>query len=220
MIHVNLLRDRTQPMSATTQTTTGQTKSGTLNEISILRERTIQRAAEGISSVGTAAITIVKIIALIFPAGALWGWSWTVVHGKELQLKNIEKEIKVLAAEKKKLEPEVKAAEGFKAQKKTFETKIDAIKQLSRVRLRNVRALEKIQKIIPSKAWLIELSIKNKNLVLQGMARDHNVISVLMDALKNDIEFQEPKLLSAQTQKGISGTIHNFKIECNFREET
>ncbi len=222
MIRINLLKDRTAPSSPSSQTTTfGQTKSsGTLSEISVLKQRTMKKAAEGISSVGSAAITIVKVIFLLVPTGALWGWSWTVVHGKELQVKKIDKEINVLLAEKQKLQPEVKAAEAFKEQKKTLGVKIEAIKVLSRERLRNVRALEKVQKIIPNKAWLNSLSIKGENMEVQGMARDHNVISAFMDALKDDIDFRNPKLVSSQSQRDMRGTVQVFKIECMFREET
>lgn len=221
MIRINLLKDRTAPSTVASQTTTfGQTKSGTLNEISVLKQRTMKKAAEGISSVGSAAMTVVKVMFLIVPTGALWGWSWTVVHKKELQLKKIEREIDVLLAEKQKLQPEVKAAEAFKEQKRTLGVKIEAIKQLSRERLRNVRALEKVQKIIPDKAWLDSLSIRGDNMEVQGMARDHNVISAFMDALKDDIDFKNPKLVSSQSQRDMRGTIQVFKIECMFREET
>lgn len=221
MIRINLLKDRTAPSTVASQTTTfGQTKSGTLNEISVLKQRTMKKAAEGISSVGSAAMTVVKVMFLIVPTGALWGWSWTVVHKKELQLKKIEREIDVLLAEKQKLQPEVKAAEAFKEQKRTLGVKIEAIKQLSRERLRNVRALEKVQKIIPDKAWLDSLSITGDNMEVQGMARDHNVISAFMDALKDDIDFKNPKLVSSQSQRDMRGTVQVFKIECMFREET
>ena len=86
---------------------------------------------------------------------------------------------------------------------------------MSKERLKNVKSLDALQGIIPSKAWLTEAKILENKIEISGMATDDLVISDFMQDLTKSIYFTHVVLESSEEVKRDEGVVKQFKIKCN-----
>ncbi len=106
------------------------------------------------------------------------------------------------------------AETAFKKEKERVQVQIDTIKSLSKERLKNVKALETIQNLIPEKAWLTLLKIDENRAVFEGNAVDDKIVADFMAALEDNIYFANVRLIKSADQQSKDGTVKGFVIEC------
>jgi type IV pilus assembly protein PilN len=133
---------------------------------------------------------------------------------------NIEKDIKNQEGRLAFLTKIVGDIEGFKADKKDLEKKLDIIKTLEENRLAPVRMLDELTTLVPTKnLWLENFSEKGKNLRIEGVARDNIAVARFMKNLELSNYIKSIDLLVSK-QKEISGIkLQQFTLECSLKEE-
>jgi len=199
MIRINLLGGKaTHSTEVSSETMAGAGFSDTV-------------VASDVSSPGTLDV-VIKLIIALGPLVAIYGF-------QEFNLSTIRSDISVRQAELTRLKAEVeskkenvKLVEKFKADKIQLQKRIETIKLLSSARLRNVKALDAIQSVIPTKVWLTKLAIKDKEISMSGAAIEDNEISAFMQNLEDNIYFQQVELVSSQQKKNKEGTIKEFSL--------
>lgn len=131
---------------------------------------------------------------------------------KKSKRDRLQKELKVVQAELKRLEPDVREVERYKEEKRKLEAQLEVVKSLSKERLRNVKSLDALQSLIPQKAWLDSLVIKDSRVILAGFAVDDIVVSEFLQNLESSIFFSNVTLVASEDQKTKAGVVKKFSI--------
>ncbi|MEQ1877420.1 MAG: PilN domain-containing protein, partial [Bdellovibrionia bacterium] len=156
---------------------------------------------------------LLKIVMLFVPM--IFVISYEYYNTGELQRKNAQVSAELAAAKSKieTLKPQVEAVKKFQENKKELESKIGVIRTISKERLKNVKALDALQALMPPKAWLQELSIKENLVVLKGMAVEDIDVSQLMAGLEESVYFAGVNLKSVESKRDKDGVLKTFNIE-------
>ena len=101
---------------------------------------------------------------------------------------------------------------GSEADAKTLEDKLAIIKKLSRVRLREVKALDYIQEIIPEKVWLRQISFDQEAVRISGYSILDEDLSNFIQSLDRSTFFQNVVLTQAAEMVNQSGSYKQFDI--------
>jgi type IV pilus assembly protein PilN len=156
-----------------------------------------------------------KIGLLITPVLLLYGYQEVEVGNKQNLLNDTKRKLEKVTAELATKKTEVDKVERFKADKKQLEERVATIKSLSRARLKNVKALDAIQNILPTKAWLTKLVLNDKKVELFGKAIEDNDISSLMQGLEENIYFMQVVLISSEQSRGQDGVVKSFNVSAS-----
>jgi Tfp pilus assembly protein PilN len=132
---------------------------------------------------------------------------------------NLKKEEQVLAiqleeiqAKVKKLKEEASKVSEFERQGKELEDKMKIMKALSRTRLRELKALDFLQSMIPERVWLNSLDYIDEKFRLKGLALTDDDLTDLIQALDKSSFFSEVVLLQAKETTSRDGTLKNFEL--------
>lgn len=95
---------------------------------------------------------------------------------------------------------------------KILEDKLTIIRNLSKVRLREVKALDYIQEIIPDKVWLKQIAFDQKTVRISGYSILDEDLSLFIQALERGAFFESVILSQASETAGKSGSYKQFDI--------
>jgi Tfp pilus assembly protein PilN len=196
MIKVNLLRDATN---------VGIKKEGTFN--TKISDGT--RIESGMNNKDLA----MKIGALAVPVLISMAALHFVENSKKGDLEILKAQTAKKGNEVKALATEIEAVGNFKKEKERLQVQIDTIKTLSRERLRNVKALEALQSLMPEKTWLSSLKITDNKVEFEGYAADDKDVADLMAALEENIYFSNVRLIKTSEQENKNGVVKQFMVE-------
>lgn len=101
---------------------------------------------------------------------------------------------------------------GSEEEAKVLEDKLSLIKKLSRVRLREVKALDYIQEVIPDKIWLRHITMDQESVKISGYSIVDEDISGFIQALDRSSFFQGVVLTQAAEVLGKNGSYKQFDI--------
>lgn len=107
----------------------------------------------------------------------------------------------------------------LKEKAKELANKIDILKKLSRLRLREIKALDFIQASMPEKVWLRELSFKSGALAIRGFSMTDDDLTLFVRALEKSRNFSSVVLLQAREERNKEGSVKNFEVSCNVEAE-
>ncbi|MBK8204680.1 MAG: PilN domain-containing protein [Bdellovibrionales bacterium] len=129
---------------------------------------------------------------------------------KEEQIFAIQ--LEELQAKVKKLKEEASKVSEFERQGKELEDKMKIMKALSRTRLRELKALDFLQTMIPERVWLNSLDYIDEKFRLKGLALTDDDLTDLIQALDKSSFFSEVVLLQAKETTSRDGSLKNFEL--------
>lgn len=200
MIKVNLLRNR----GSHTQT------SGTATDFEA--ESAIQFDT-GIEAEGPNAF--VKLAVMALATIGLITYEWYNIGQLQKEQASINTQLSAITAEIAQLQPQVEEAQKLQKEYLDFKNKINLIKDMGRVRLREIRAMDHLQNIIPEKAWFSRLAFEEGRFTAEGVAANDQVLDALLDGIRRHSAFKDVLLAKAIEQKTPQGTLKSFVITSN-----
>jgi len=126
------------------------------------------------------------------------------------------------------LKAQNETSRGALEEKKKFEEdqaklrkQIGAIDGLSKDRLKEVKILDTIQRDIPEKVWLSELSLKDERVTIVGNANADADLTAFMDVLSRSIYIKEVNLVRSNEMQSSqsAGISKKFEISCLINRE-
>ncbi len=176
MIRINLLR--TMGVSGVgTNIGTSASSGGDIISVDIRRQAAIKVA-----------------IILLFP---MLFFIWEKLRINALQSDQMQVQQKVTAVEAERASFGSTAPRVAKANKlkEKMQKEIKVIRELARNRLREVKALDQLQTILPDKTWITGIKIEGGKITLDGYALNESAITELMTALNTNAFFSgvQPK---------------------------
>jgi type IV pilus assembly protein PilN len=132
-----------------------------------------------------------------------------------MTISGLEKGIREADAKLVVLNKKVGDIEVFKRQKKELEQKLGVINTLEVNRFFPVRMLDELNMVVPSKdLWLDRIAETGKNLRIEGVVRDNDILARFMKDLER-AEFIQSVDLVVSKEKEIAGVkLQQFTLTC------
>lgn len=197
MIRINLLRNMGMS-SAGTAMGTAVAGSGVPELISVDVRR-------------QAAVKVVVI--LMFPM-MLFIWEKLRINSLQAEKAQVQQRVDAVEAEKASFGSAAPRVEKANKLKDKIEKEIKVIRELAKNRLREVKALDQLQSVLPSGTWLSEVSMDGGKIILEGFALNEGSLTELLTALNSNVFFSmvQPKGTTLQTNP-VLGSVTKFTIE-------
>lgn len=195
MIKVNLLKNRGSVAENTTQ---------------MDFEMTVQASDKLGLGTGTSSDSLLKIVILLIPALLLYGYEKYNISQLEEKRTSISMRLQSLTSEIDSNKPVVQKAKEMQKEIKELEERIILIKNLSKVRLREIKAIDYLQNVIPDKVWFSELDFKDTNFEAKGFSVSDEALNRFIEGLEGKSFFRNVILRQSVDQKTKTGTIKSF----------
>lgn len=101
---------------------------------------------------------------------------------------------------------------------KQLETRIAAVKKLSRIRLREIKAVDYLQNTIPDRVWFQRLEFRDKNFRVEGFAATEESLNRFIEAVDGKSFFRTAILLNNEDVRTRTGTVKKFVISSDLIE--
>lgn len=111
-----------------------------------------------------------------------------------------------------KLKEEAGKLAEFEKESKELEDKMKIMKALSKTRLKELKALDFLQTIMPERVWLSSLDYSNEKFSLKGFALTDDDLTDLIQSLDKSSFFTDVVLLQAREQTSKDGTLKVFEM--------
>ncbi|MES2768034.1 MAG: PilN domain-containing protein [Bdellovibrionota bacterium] len=196
MIKVNLLKDAGKK----------QKKGGD----STILDSDFRNAVGG--AVGENNAIIKRVAFLIIPIIVVFAYTWHVESGLKSDVEKLNKQAVVLDGQLEALKPELNTIEQLKGEKNKLSTELGAIKELSKKRYTYVKILDSLQSLIPEKAWVTKLTIKDQIISIEGRAIEDAIISSFMQNLEESAYFSNVTWVNSAEVNEPQGLVKSFSI--------
>ena len=196
MIKVNLNRSRGDMTAATR----------------IDYQTTVDSSFELEDAGGDGSSAIVKLILIaLSTVGLIIFESYTLNElGNQLNQLNVQRN--TLEAQIQEQEPIAAQAEILQKEILAIESRIDAIKNLAKERLREIKAIDYIQNTIPERVWLGSMEFGGAALKLEGGALGDEDLNQFIDNLEGKSYFKNVVLMQSLDQRSAGGSFKSFVI--------
>jgi hypothetical protein len=151
---------------------------------------------------------------LLFPL-MLYVYDWIANSSLETELADVQAKLESVKAERAKFGDTGVRMEQYTKEKKELDEKVDSIREVARNRLREVKSLDALQSLIPSRTWLNKVDIKGNLVRISGLTGSDEGITELIRGLESSSFFSrvEPK----STSQEMMGSVALKKFELEFR---
>ncbi|MBL7689387.1 MAG: PilN domain-containing protein [Bdellovibrionaceae bacterium] len=192
MIRVNLLRNLGLAASGTSMTG----GSGDIISVDVRRQ---------------AAVRLVVI--LLFPL-LLLIWEKLKINSLEAQKAQTQQRVDAVEGEKSSFGSAGPRVEKANKLKQKIQREIAVIRDLAKNRLREVKALDQLQSVLPAGVWLKKVTMESGKINMVGLALTSASVTELLTALNSNVFFSqvEPKGTKSQPHETL-GNVTEFQIQ-------
>lgn len=208
MIKVNLLKNR-----ASSSKSSGATEFG---------EMTFEDNYDGTSATNfdlggesSSKDTIIKIIVMLIWGIGLYSYEIYNIGNLETTNQKLTADVTRVSNEIARIKPEVEKAKGLQAENNELNKKIELVKELGKLRLREIRAIDHLQNIVPEKVWFNKIEFKDDRFFVEGISANDAELDKLLKGIRSFGTFQDVLLAKAVEQKTKQGTLKQFEITSN-----
>ena len=167
-----------------------------------------RKAREKLGIAGLALGEGLFLLALLVGVAAIAGY-WLHLRSERTDR---EQAIATAQREVDELAQVLAEVEDYKNKKAKLEHKINVINELKRNQRGPVRILDQISQALPELLWLDRMTLRDKNVQVEGRAFNTNQIATFIENLGKVPEFQEPRLRDTNRV----GPVYHFVITFNF----
>jgi type IV pilus assembly protein PilN len=122
-------------------------------------------------------------------------------------------------AEIKKLEETRKEVDRYKDAEEEFRQKLAVIDSLETTRFANVRVMDEIATRIPERMWLREMSLNDRNLRLNGIGIDAEIVAQFLSSLETAPDFADVALEETTITEAHGLKLNSFRIRARYGKE-
>ena len=176
MIKVNLLYDQSVQAAAGAQESVG---------IDIGRLKELLNVGPGASG-----NIIFVVVMLVVPLGVLTSWEQWNLHSLRARKSKAEAKVKEVNAKLEKEKKVLDSLKEFESKSQAHKAKIDFVRDLSRQRLTEIKALDTLQDIIPAQVWLKSFNCSGGKFRMNGVALSEERLHEFVGKLDNAPLFQ------------------------------
>jgi len=182
-----------------------------INLLSVERERT-KRGGVLIPAAQRVTIAASLILVLTFVGVGWWFWS---LHAASIR---VDEELAKGEREMQQLRSVLSQVQKFEASKAQLQQRVTLIEQLRRGQSGPVHILDEINKAVPERLWLTDLTEKGDDIVLAGMTTSFSGLSDFVANLESSKWFKKPvDIVDSQViPDAKTGDIFKFSVKAVF----
>lgn len=198
MIKVNLLKDA------------GKKQKKGIGGDSTILDSEFKTALGG--AVGDNQALVKRLAFAIVPVMIVFVYTWYIEHGLKSNIGQLNAKITSTNSQIEALKPELDVIEQLKSEKNKLSTEVNTIKDLSKKRYVYVKILDALQSLIPEKAWITKMNMKDQTISIEGRATEDAVISAFMQSLEESAYFVNVTWVDSREVTEPQGTVKAFSI--------
>ena len=161
-----------------------------------------------------------KILVALLPVVGLYVYEGQVKEGKQNEFSRLQQQTTDVRARMEGLGNALELVERYKLEKKKLKDQIAVIRRLSRERLREVRALDALQSLVPQKAWLTNFEIDGTKVKIEGLALSDAAVTDFVEGLEESLFFDEVILGSTVEEKTSAGPLRKYELSCSLGKQS
>lgn len=158
---------------------------------------------------------IAKLAAiLLFPLG--------LIIYEKINVSEIEGHIAVVTAKLESLRTERQGfgdagprIEKYNKEKQRIDKELETVRELARNRLRELKALDAIQTLIPEKTWAKSIVFSGNSIRFDGYSSAEEGPTQMMRALESNVFFSKVEPKETTSEQTPNGVIKKFRIDFN-----
>ncbi len=167
---------------------------------------------------GSNAGALIKILLMVGFIAAAMLYRDSQLTQIRTQLETSNGEVFAVQAQIDQKKQEAGAKPELEAEARALNNKLEILRNLSRLRLTEVKSLDFIQSIIPERVWLQSIDYKPPQFRISGFSTAEEEVTKFLSGLEAGPYFTDVILLQSKEQKTNQGTIKTFEI--SFRAES
>lgn len=183
-------------------------------KINLLPTKNVRKRSMGLMQLVALLVAYVVLIAVLA----------FLYYDKQGQIDKFNKEIAAIEKDIVKQKQYQKDLDEYKKRESALQQKLDVIKNLRQSKTTPTVYMEELSKIIPQKVWLEEFNNANGNILMKGLATEHQDVALFMSNLESSKMFANIKM-DAITRKEVkipgmaNSQVLEFTITCNLVTE-
>jgi Tfp pilus assembly protein PilN len=142
----------------------------------------------------------------------LYAYEWYNIGRLNSELAGLTSEATQLDVEIAKLKPQVEKSKVLQKENDELNSKVTLVKNMGRLRLREIRAIDHLQNIVPEKVWFNSFKFTEENFEVTGLSANDQELDVLLDGIRQNPTFQDVILSRSIEQKTAQGNVKSFLI--------
>lgn len=152
-------------------------------------------------------------VILVFPL-LLYVWESLKINTLESERAQLQQRVDTIEAERASFGSAGPRVEKANKLKEKIEREIGVIRELAKNRLREVKALDQLQSVLPPGTWLREIDMASGKVILTGFAVNESAITELLNALNSNLFFSvvQPKGTQQESNANL-GPVTKFTVE-------
>ncbi len=154
-----------------------------------------------------------KVAAFLVLPIALYIYEYFNLTSLQEALIQQQQKVQQIQAEKSKYGDTGPRVERFNKEKARVEKEIEAVRNLARVRLREVKALDALQSLMPNRTWVKKVSIEGNVVKLEGYSSSETGVTEFIRALENSVSFSRVEPKSTVQENLASGPVKRFEMD-------
>ncbi|MCB0414992.1 MAG: PilN domain-containing protein [Bdellovibrionales bacterium] len=165
---------------------------------------------------------IAKMLLMLLSVAILIGYEWYGIGEKEKQLKIVSAQVAQKQNELNSLGGQNIESTQLKTEIEEIKAKLDILDSLSKKRLKELKALDYLQSVIPDGVWMSNIQYNGRTSLLEGYSVTETDLDNFIRSLEKSTYFLNVERLSSitQTSSKVSATGYKkFKISTEIGEE-
>ncbi|MCH2535579.1 MAG: PilN domain-containing protein [Bdellovibrionales bacterium] len=155
---------------------------------------------------------VVKVLVMLLGAVALMVYEKINIDALESQQKMYRTQSTQLTQELQKIEASAGQLEELKKENEKLQEKLKILTNLSKNRLKELKALDNLQNFIPEGVWLESLDYDGDKVLFKGFATNDRDLNAFVESLEGSTYFIDVILSKAIEQQKDSGAVKEFEI--------
>jgi Tfp pilus assembly protein PilN len=117
------------------------------------------------------------------------------------------------------IKPKIESAKKLQNENEELNKKLKLVKDLGRLRLREIRAIDHIQNILPEKVWLTTMKFTETTFDVVGFSANDQELDRLLDGIRQHPTFVDVLLARSVDQKTAQGNVKSFNITSSLSKD-
>lgn len=155
---------------------------------------------------------LIKVLVLVGGVIALNFYEKSALESLRAQLQQVNAQQSQLQSQLDQKNSELQTLGSVQTDSKVLEDKMKLLKNLSRLRLREVKSLDFIQSIVPARVWLTQMNINKDSYIIKGRSRDATSVSMFVNRLEDGGYFSDVVLTKDNELRERGYELRDFEI--------
>lgn len=155
---------------------------------------------------------IIKIVLMLGFVLVAYFYRSHVIGQLELQTQSLSQQESILQEELRLKTEQAGSKVELEEQARELKNRLEVIKNLSKGRIKEVRALDYIQSVVPEQVWLKSISYQQTQMLLRGNSSADGDLAQFFKSLEKSPFFKDMVVLQSKEDRSQSSVVKSFEV--------